>query len=125
MNAKTYTRVIHEWCETTGMQPWAPDANMHIDMENTTIGLLYNETVSPGALHVYIDLGHKNLPDLHRQLLELNMALDSPYGGCFALHPETGSLVYRAAMALSDETDGSALPQHIADLIAAARAPLQ
>lgn len=124
MNEQTYSRVISEWCEATGMQPWATDADMHINIENTTVGLLYDETVSPGALHVYIDLGHLDLPDLHRQLLEFNMSLDSPHGGCFALHPETGGLVYRAAIALSDDTDGSALPQHIADLIAAARAPL-
>lgn len=124
MNAQTYSRVINEWCEATGMQPWAPDADMHIDIENTTVGLLYDEHASPNALHVYIDLGHMELPDLHRQLLEFNMLLDSPHGGCFALHPHSGSLVYRAAIALSDDTNGAALPQHIAGLIATARAPL-
>ncbi|MGE0331367.1 MAG: CesT family type III secretion system chaperone [Ramlibacter sp.] len=124
MNAQTYSRVITEWCEATGMQPWAADADMHIDIESTTVGLLYDETVSPNALHIYIDLGHMELPDLHRRLLELNMSLDSPHSGCFALHPEAGSLVFRAAIELSDDTDGATLPQHIADMIAAARAPL-
>ena len=41
-----------------------------------------------------------------------------------ALHPGAGSLVYRAAIPLSDETHGAALPQYIADLIAAVRARL-
>ena len=124
MNARNYSRVISEWCEATGMKPWATDADMHIEIENTTVGLLYDETASPDALHVFIDLGRLELPDLHRQLLEFNMLLDSPHGGCFALHPQAGSLVYRAAIALSDATDGAALPQHIAELIVAARAPL-
>lgn len=124
MNTLTYNRVISEWCEATGMQPWAPDADMHIDIEDTTIGLLYDEDVSPQTLHVYIDLGHLQLPNLHQQLLEFNMALDGPQAGCFALHPGTGSLVYRAPIPLSDETHGATLPQYIADLIAAVRARL-
>jgi hypothetical protein len=52
-----YSRVIAEWCAQTGMFPWSPDEDTHVDIEGMTVGLIYNSEESPEMLHAYIDLG--------------------------------------------------------------------
>lgn len=125
MNAETYARVIGEWCEQTGMSPWETDADMHVEIDDATIGLIYDETCSPDFLHVFIDLGAFEYPDFHRRVLELNMAIAWPEGGAFALHPEAGSLAFHASIPLNQETGGGQLPALLSAMVAAARARLQ
>lgn len=124
MNAQTYSRIISEWCDTTGMQPWATDADMHFEIDDTVVGMLYDELNTPQQLHLYVDLGFIQAQGLHERLLEHNIMLDAPGSGYFALHPEAGSLVYRVSLPLNDDTRGNLLPQQVSNLITAARARL-
>ena len=124
MNAQTYGRVIHEWCNATGMQPWATGADMHVEVGDAVVGMLYDEENAPQLLHLYVDLGHVQSYGLHTRLLQHNIALVSPGSGYFALHPEEGNVVYRVSLPLTEQTCGALLPQQLADLIAHARARL-
>ena len=105
-----YERIIGEWCEQTGMSPWGTGDNMHVDIENTTIGLIYEAEETPETLHVYVDLGAMEYPDLHQKLLTAN-AVGRPEGnGYFGLHPDAGTVVYRVDLALDERVSGRDLP---------------
>ena len=117
MSSENYSRVIHEWCTATGMQVWAAHEDMHISIGETLVGLIHNTSETPELLHVYIDLGHWERPDLYRKLLEENTPISSEDHGCFGLHPETGSVVYRSKKLLSDESNGTKLIEEIKQLI--------
>jgi len=40
MNSEHYSRVIKEWCAATGMQAWVEHDDMHVEIDNTLIGLI-------------------------------------------------------------------------------------
>ena len=122
MSTDSYRRVIDQWCDSTGMMPWAIDADMQIDVENTTVGLLYDPESAPAALCAYIDIGLTDSPGLHKRLLELNARLGTPDRGYFALHPTSGEAIYRINIVLSDEVNGAELPVFLATAIESARA---
>ncbi|HSY28219.1 MAG TPA: CesT family type III secretion system chaperone [Burkholderiaceae bacterium] len=124
LTIETYRRVIQEWCDASGMSPWATDANMHVDINDTTIGLIYAADQAPDTLFVFVDLGVFEHPDLHRHMLELNMLIDPNKNGQFALHPESGGVVYRVDLPLTQELNGAAMPQQIAAMVDQARSLL-
>ena len=124
MSAEVFHRVIAEWCDHTGMSPWSPDADMHVEIENALVGLIYDEAGAPDVLQVFVDLGAM-YPDFYKRVLELNMSLDWHYAAFFALHSETGTLTYRACLPLEVETRGAELSARISELISAARTRLQ
>ena len=117
MSSENYSRVIREWCAATGMQAWAEHEDMHISIGDTLIGLIHNSSETPELLHVYIDLGHWDRPDLYRILLEENTPIGCDDHGCFGLHPVTGSIVYRSQKLLSAESNGTNLLEEIKHLI--------
>jgi hypothetical protein len=121
MSTANYRRVIQQWCDATGMSPWSPEDDMHIDIADTTIGLVHDAHASPDFLHVYFDLGQWEFPDIHRCLLQENLVVDRRGNACFGLHPETGSIVYRLSILLTVETDGATLPDVLAETIDVAR----
>lgn len=125
MMSDHYPRVIQEWCDATGMQAWPEHDDMHVEIDHTLVGLIHGGDSEPDALHIYIDLGHLELPELYRNLLEQNVQLENPQHGCFAVHPLTNSIVYRTSMQLSAATNGAHLPQELNQLIQLVRARLE
>jgi hypothetical protein len=124
MRGENYTRVIQEWCATTGMLAWSDNDDKHVEIDDAVVAFIPSGDHEPDCLHVLIDLGHYDFPDLQRCLLEHNVSLDSPGHGCFGIHPTTGSVVYRVMLNLGRDTDGHFLPHHISLLIQNARALL-
>jgi len=124
MTSQHYPRVIREWCDATGMAAWNERDDMHIEINDTLVGLIPGGEQDPDSLHIYFDLGRYDLPDLYASLLEANVPLDSDDQGCFGLHPLTRSVVYRTKQRLGPETDGSQLPNALDVLIQAARSKL-
>jgi hypothetical protein len=125
VSSENYSRVIREWCAATGMQAWAAHEDMHISIGETLVGLIHNNSETPELLHVYIDLGHWERPDLYRILLEENTPLNFDDHGCFGLHPITGSIVYRSQKLLSDEISGTNFLEEIKQLIHVAKTRLE
>jgi len=121
MSVEVYGRVIQEWCGATGMTPWEPAEDMNVEVDGTVVGLIYNGDLDPGTLHLYFDLGHLEYPDLHKTLLQANALIEPDGHGYFALHPESGSVVYRSDLALTEQTSGSALPELLGSLLDVAR----
>jgi hypothetical protein len=95
-----------------------------VEIDDAVVSLVPGGNNEPDCLHVLIDLGHYDFPDLQRSLLEHNVPLDSPGHGCFGIHPTTGSVVYRVMLHLGSDADGHFLPNHISQLIQNARALL-
>ncbi|HSY26784.1 MAG TPA: hypothetical protein VK832_04735 [Burkholderiaceae bacterium] len=125
MSLENYRKVIDQWCEATGMQAWNAEHDMHVDINNTTVGLIYDEGTSPDKLHVMADMGQFNFADIQAAMLRENMQI-KPGASCyFALHPDSGSAVYRMDFPLTQETDGGALPLKIATLLASAQDTLR
>ena len=125
MHRENYSRIIREWCAATGMQAWREDEDKHVEIEGVICGLIPGGTDEPDVMHVYIDLGPYDFPDLHQRLLERNVPLAPPDKGCFGLHPITGSVVYRTAFHLSTDSDGAQLPEKISTLIQLAREQME
>ena len=124
MISEHYHRVIREWCEATGMEAWDEREDMHVEINDTLVGLIPGGENEPDALHIYLDLGHHDLPDLYASLLEANVSIDADDQGCFGLHPLTQSVVYRTKRQLGSDTDGSQLPTALDALIRSARSRL-
>lgn len=120
MPAYLYERVIQSWCEATGMSPWPLDAQQHIELDGHTVGLLY-DAGQPLHLDVLFELGHVGGTDLAHELLELNARVDLPHGGCYALHPGAGTVVYRLRLALTEDLDGATLPLLLNEALQQAR----
>ena len=125
MSSENYSRVIREWCAATGVQAWAKHEDMHISIGDTLVGLIPNSAETPDLLHVYIDLGHWERPDLYRILLEENTPICCHDHGCFGLHPVTGSIVDRSQKLLSAESNGTKLLEEIKHLIHSAKTHLE
>jgi hypothetical protein len=124
MTSEHYPRVIREWCEATGMEVWDERHDMHVEINDTLVGLIPGGDDEPDSLHIYLDLGHHELPDLYASLLEANVAIDADDQGCFGLHPLTQSVVYRTKRRLQADTDGSQLPTALDALIRSTRSRL-
>ncbi len=117
MYGEHYTRVIQEWCAATGMAAWAGNDDKHVEIDDAVVALVPGGNDAPDTLHILIDLGHYDFPDLQRSLLEHNVPLNSPGYGCFGIHPVTGTVVYRVMLNLANDTDGYQLPHYISQLI--------
>jgi len=117
MSIENYRRVIQQWCAVTGMQPWEPDSDMHVDINDITVGLIYDSERCPDRLHVMADLGAFEFPDLATNMLKMNMLVNPEVSSYFALHPDTGNAVYRLDLSLTHETDGAMLPAQIASIL--------
>jgi hypothetical protein len=125
MTSDHYPRVIQEWCAATGMQTWAERDDMHVEIDDTLVGLIHGGESEPDDLYIYIDLGHLELPELYRSLLEQNVQIEPANHGCFAIHPVTNSIVYRTSLHLTADTNGASLPQELNQLIHTVRSRLE
>lgn len=121
MTSEHYPRVIREWCEATGMEAWDERDDMHVEINDTLVGLIPGGDEEPDTLHIYIDLGRYDAPELFPSLLAANVPLEGDDHGCFGLHPLTQSVVYRTSKQLGADTDGAALPSALDTLIQSAR----
>lgn len=116
MPAYLYEQVIQSWCQATGMSPWSIDAQQHIELDGHTVGLLYDPDL-PLQLDVLFELRHVGGANLAQELLQLNARVDLPHGGCYALHPSAGTVVYRLRLALGDGLDGATLPLLLSEVL--------
>jgi hypothetical protein len=112
-----YQRVIKEWCLVTGMAPWDPMDDIHVEVAGNTVGLLCDDLGR--SLNVYCNLGPWDDADKRRQLLAMNVDLDLK--GSFGMNPESEELFFRARIPLTAETDGTILPAKIGAMIEEAR----
>lgn len=124
MTSEHYSRVIREWCDATGMQAWDERDDMHLQINDTLVGLIPGSDDEPDSLNIYLDLGRYDVPDLYASLLEANVALHGDDHGCFGLHPLTQAVVYRTSRQLQADTDGSQLPSALDALIRSAKSRL-
>lgn len=121
MTSEHYSRVIREWCEATGMQAWDERDDMHVEINDTLVGLIPGGDADPDTLHIYIDLGRYDAPEILPGLLAANVPLEADDPGCFGLHPLTQSVVYRTSKRLDANTNGARLPSALDALIQSAR----
>ena len=123
MSTANYLRVIQQWCDATGMTPcvsWRVDT--HIDIADTTVGLVHDARTSPDFLHVYFDLGQWEFPKIFTGVsCKTTWSSTRAATAYFGLHPETGSIVYRLSIALTVGTDGASLPDVLAEASDVAR----
>lgn len=124
MNAQCYSRVIDAWCAATGMTRWDPDAIMHVDIDGTTVAMMYDEASLPDMLVCHFDLGSIEQADLHRQLLQKNLLMGALPGGRFGVHPDSGHVIFSQEVPLTEDTPGGELPAFLAAAAAQARAVL-
>jgi hypothetical protein len=125
MRSEHYSRVIQEWCNATGMHAWSEHSDMHVEIEDTLVGLINGGEDNPDLIHIYIDLGHIEMPDLHRALLEQNITSELSNQGYFGVHPLTQSIVYRTSVHLTADTNGASLPKVLNQLIHTVRDQLE
>ncbi len=121
MMSEHYPRVIREWCKATGMDAWDERDDVHLEINDTLVGLIHGGDDDPDTLHIYIDLGRYEVPELLPSLLAANVPVEGDDHGCFGLHPLTRSVVYRTSKHLSADTDGTVLPSALDALIRSAR----
>lgn len=120
MDDPLYENAIRTWCEATGMLPWPVDEPQHIELDGFTVGLLYDRQ-RPDRLDVLCELEPAARADSLRALLQANADPDLPFGGCYALHPETDAVVFRLCLPLAPDTDGATLPATLRDAFVRAR----
>ena len=121
MSKLIYERVIERWCETTAVQPWSPNEDMHVEINDYTVGLIYREEDSPATLNVFVDLGSFEHADIYRRLLLMNIEIGDDGLNYFAIHPETGNVILRICVQLNDALDGTQLPGKIEEAIEQAK----
>lgn len=103
MNTLEYHRVIRDLCVLVDIDDWETVVkDQHIEINDHTIGLIYDELQLPETLCIYIALGA--CEDVHtlQHHLQANLMLESCALGFYAMHPETQQLVYRAHVPLKD-----------------------
>ena len=91
---------------------------------DTVVGLIYDEELAPRILCLHLDLGRVEQVDLYRELLEANMLIAAPETGYFAVHPNSGSIVYRVNLPLTSDVDGGHLAGVILDFLELAQGKL-
>lgn len=50
MRSDHYPRVIQEWCKATGMQPWGEREDVHVEIDDTLVGLCGGQVISDTAI---------------------------------------------------------------------------
>jgi hypothetical protein len=124
MHSRIYERIIEEWCSATGMEPWPAEAEVTVTIEGTPVAIVYDGEHAPSSLNFFIDTGWACSPDEFGNLLARNIQL-APGCGHFALHPDTGNVLYRTSLELAEGVDGASLPEWLCDRAAEARIRLQ
>ncbi|MDB5795678.1 MAG: HpaB protein [Noviherbaspirillum sp.] len=120
-----YRRLIQELCEFTGISHWEEVADaQHIEVDGTTVGMLVEQAPDTCRLCLYFDLGIEGHSDIYRGMLEANLAIDPEETGYFGSHPESGAIVYRVNLPLTEDISGMELALRIQDSLHAGRGKL-
>jgi hypothetical protein len=96
------SRVRDLWNENGSLPNWAPELDLHVEIEGAVVGLIPCEGASSEALDVYIDLGEHADDAILRRLLERNVRPGSDDDASFGLHPLTGRIVYRSRVMVDE-----------------------
>ncbi|MFL9864629.1 hypothetical protein PQR67_10665 [Paraburkholderia fungorum] len=112
MNISEYKRVVQELCKVVGFgSPKTLLDGGRLKIDDYLVSLIYDESVDPNLLQVYIDMGP--LPDnqaaSYKTFLMINFKLSASQRGSLSVHPQTGHLFYSFRYRLDQQASGQAL----------------
>ena len=117
MNNKDYKQLITDLCSTVGLaSTQSVIDSQHLTIAGMTVGLIFDEKISPNRLFIYIDLGslvEGREAELQRSMLTSNVRADGAATGHFGIHPTTGNAVYHIRLAFNAELTGVDLAQFL------------
>jgi hypothetical protein len=113
MSNKDYQRLVKDLCHVVGLaDPAHIIESQHLSIDEQTIALVYDESVSADTLFVYFDLGE--IPEarragLHSAMLQANLRPDHDATGHFGVHHKTGHAVFHMRIRGFEQLSGEAL----------------
>jgi hypothetical protein len=109
MQEHEYLRLIEEMCAQVGIDDSDEvTRSRHVMVDGTVVGLGLPPEGSEGVPLLF-DLGAMPLDGIERKLLQINAGPDMQDGECFAMHPQTGSIVYRSNARVTPHDGGAQL----------------
>ena len=125
MQENEYLRLIEEMCAQVGIDNSAEvTRSRHVMVDGTVVGLGLPPEDSEGVPLLF-DLGAMPHDGIERKLLQINAGADMQGGECFAMHPQTGSIVYRSNARVTQHDGGADLAESIQQLLERGRGLLQ
>lgn len=122
MSVDVYQRVVQELSEALGLSGGAELAQSgHLELGETTVGLLHDADTTPDTLFLYFDLGpisRDQRERVHEAMLRSNLRPDSEAFGHFGLHPVTSHAAWLVRIRGLDALRGSDLASFLANQIA-------
>jgi hypothetical protein len=125
MQENEYLRLIEEMCAQVGIDNSAEvTKTRHVMVDGTIVGLGLAPEGGEGVPLLF-DLGAMPHDGIERKLLQINAGADMLDGECFAMHPQTGSVVYRSKARVTPHDGGAHLAQGIQQSLERGRGLLQ
>lgn len=127
MKKQDYINLIADLYNAVGIHNAKPDERVnHVDVENHTVGVLFDEVQAPNTLFLYVDLGAASL-NIDAELLRANAAVPTELDGlgCFCKWQD-GAVSYRSHVLLDGKPfKGADLATSIVRAVAVAKNQLQ
>jgi hypothetical protein len=127
MKKQDYINLIADLYNAVGIHNAKPDERVnHVDVENHTVGVLFDEAQAPNTLFLYVDLGAASL-NIDAKLLWANAAVPTELDGlgCFCKWHD-GAVSYRSHVLLDGKPfKGADLATSIVRAVAVAKNQLQ
>lgn len=125
MQENQYVRLIEEMCAQVGIDNAAEvTRSRHVMVDGTVVGLGLPPDDGEGVPLLF-DLGVMPHDGIERKLLQINAAAEMQHGECFAMHPQTGSIVYRTSANVTPHDCGADLAESIQQSLERGRGLLQ
>lgn len=125
MQEHEYLRLIEEMCAQVGIANSAEVArSRHVMVDGTIVGLGQPPEGGQG-MPLLFDFGAMPHDGIERKLLQINAGAHMLDGECFAMHPETGSVVYRSHARVTPQHGGADLADNIQQSLERGRSLLQ
>jgi hypothetical protein len=125
MQEHDYLRLIEEMCAQVGIDNSTEvTRSRHVMVDGTVVGLGHApEHID--SMPLLFDLGGMPHDGIERKLLQINAGPDMQDGECFAMHPQTGSIVYRTNARVTPHVSGTDLAESIQQSLERGRGLLQ
>jgi hypothetical protein len=125
MQENEYLRLIEEMCAQVGIDDAAEVVRTrHVMVDGTVVGLGIAPEGRQG-MPLFFDFGAVPHEGIERRLLKINAGDGVEEGECFALHPDTGSVVFRAHARVTAHASGAELAGNIQQSLERGRGLLQ